>query len=33
LDTQTWEYYLAAMQEYRKRDAHNEKYGSRTRKA
>ena len=33
LDTQTWEYYLAAMQEYRRRDAHNEKYGSRTRKA
>lgn len=33
LDTQTWEYYLAAMQAYRERDEYYEKYGSRTRKA
>ena len=32
LDTQTWEYYLSAMQAYRERDEYNEKYGSRTRK-
>jgi hypothetical protein len=33
LDTQTWEYYLAAMQAYRERDEYYEKYGARTRKA
>lgn len=32
LDTQTWEYYLSAMQAYRERDEYYEKYGSRTRK-
>lgn len=32
LDTQTWEYYLSAMQAYREIDEYHEKYGSRTRK-